>query len=72
MALKSKDMYNMLTNDQKDKLPVLRIHFKTKGLTTNISVWETGGRIKIRELKKNALKVYTIKYNRKELMKHTL
>jgi len=65
--LSSKDMYNMLTQEQKNISKVLRVHYD-QGYA---SIWEDCGLIRTKEIKKDksVKNIFSIKYNRKELLK---
>ncbi len=64
----SKELYGMLRQEQKEMLPVLRIHYKSKLKSTGASIMETCGLLRVKEIKKIAKKLFSIKYNRKELL----
>lgn len=70
----SKELYNMLTQKQKEELPVLRIHYRGIPMCPGkCSRWETCGLKRVIVIKNNeASKVFSIRYNRKELLKHAI
>ena len=66
--MKTKELYNMLKIAQRDTLFVLKAHYKMDGG----SIWEDCGLIRFKEIKKNANKVFSIRFNRKEIIKHIM
>ena len=65
--MKSKELYNMLNQEQRNTLLVLRMHYKDG----NDSVWEDCGLIRAKEIKQdNTLHVFSMRYNRKNLLKY--
>lgn len=67
--MKSKELYNMTTQVQKNTLPVVRVHYRDG----DVSVWEDCGLIRAKEIKQDkTLKVFSMRYNRKNLMKYAL
>lgn len=68
----SKELYRMLTQKQKEELPVLRVHYNIKIGMFSCSIWEECGLNRTREIKNESNKVFSIRYNRKELLKHAI
>lgn len=66
--ISSKEMYKTLSRNKKDTLPVITMHYKEG----SASIWENCGLIRVKEIKRNATKVFSMRYNRIELLKLTL
>ena len=69
--LSSKELYKMIKVESRETLPVVNIHYrdtKTKSI-----IYEKCGLQRVREIKRDIdLKVFSIKYNRKELLERAL
>jgi len=67
--MKSKELYNMTTQVQKNTLPVVRVHYKDG----DSSIYEDCGLIRAKEIKHDkTLKVFSMRYNRKNILKYAL
>ena len=65
--MKSKELYGMLTQEQRDKLSILRMHYNNNGA----SIWEDCGLIRAKEIKQDkTLSLFSMRYNRKNLLKY--
>ncbi len=70
----SKQLYRSLSKEQRAVLPVLTVHYKTNRLgVTGTSIEDCGlDRYKIIKQDKSTVKVFSLKYNRKELLRHAI